>query len=205
MLQVLRTLPKSLVTVAYSGGVDSGALFHFLRLRGTPIQLAHMVHQNSDTSLRELEFVQSQANKYSIPLVVRHQESHNSDKSREESWRDARLAFFREFDIVVTGHTLDDAVEWYLYTAINGDGKLMPAQTRNVLKPFLHQRKSDLLEFMTENSLEWIEDPSNQLPQFAKRNYVRNVLMPSALEVNPGLYNMIRRRIITNAQNWEQT
>lgn len=44
------------------------------------------------------------------------------------------------------------------------------------------------------------EDPGNHDPKFSLRSQVRSGLMPLALECEPGLKNMVRRRLIEKAK-----
>jgi tRNA(Ile)-lysidine synthase len=66
----------------------------------------------------------------------------------------------------------------------------------NVIRPFLATRKSELIDYAQTHQIPWLEDPSNQDVEFAARNRIRHDMLPSALLVNPGLHNMVRKRII---------
>lgn len=52
-------------------------------------------------------------------------------------------------------------------------------------KPMLNIRKSDIIEYLTSNSLEWREDDSNSSSKY-KRNVVRNELIPLLSEIAGG-------------------
>ncbi len=60
-------------------------------------------------------------------------------------------------------------------------------------KPMLEVRKSQIIEYLTNNSLEWREDDSNISSKY-KRNMVRNELMPLLSEIAGG-DNALRVRI----------
>jgi len=191
----LRTLPKT-VAVALSGGVDSVVLLDFLRKKHDVTAL-HYVH-NSAYAETEHKFVTELCNKWDIPMLVQHQSKEiPKGLSVEEYWRKGRYEFFKNYNgVVCTGHNLDDAVEWYLFTSFNGEGHYMNYRNGNVVRPFLHQRKSEIYKYAEENGLEWIEDPSNTNTDWSARNKIRNKIMPLTLEVNPGLHNMVRKRIL---------
>jgi tRNA(Ile)-lysidine synthase TilS/MesJ len=51
------------------------------------------------------------------------------------------------------------------------------------------------MDYAARNKLEWLEDLSNQDVNFASRNRIRHEILPLALQINPGLYNMVKKRI----------
>jgi tRNA(Ile)-lysidine synthase TilS/MesJ len=67
------------------------------------------------------------------------------EKSTEEHWRDERYKFFRTFNMpVITGHNLDDVIEWFLFSSLHGQGKVMPYNNKNVIRPFISTSKRSL-------------------------------------------------------------
>ena len=66
----------------------------------------------------------------------------------------------------------------------------------NVIRPFLATRKSQLIDYAQTHQIAWLEDASNSDAVFAARNRIRHDILPAALQVNPGLHNMVRKRII---------
>jgi tRNA(Ile)-lysidine synthase len=195
-MQVFRTLPKKLV-VALSGGSDSMACLHYFLEKGYDVSVAHYIHYNSLSAEPEYEFVKETCSNLDVKLFVEKQDVKLVMQSNEEFWRNGRYRFFRTFTIpVITGHTLNDMVEWYLYSAMNGKGYLMDYSHGNVVRPFFLERKESLLKSLTDKQLTWFEDPSNTDIEFCKRNKVRHNLLPEALSVNPGLFTMIKRMAI---------
>lgn len=195
-MNVFRKLPKK-IAVAVSGGVDSMAALHILLDKGHDITIAHYVHDSS-FSTDELSFVFSVAEDLKLPIILDKQmSSSNTGESKEEYWRIGRYKFFRALNIpVVVGHTLDDAVEWYLFAALNGKIQLMEYEHANVVRPFILQRKQALVDYLVGKNVTWLEDESNADVSFARRNRIRHELLPAALEINPGIYNMVKRMIL---------
>ena len=188
-----KTVPKKLY-VACSGGVDSVAAAAILS-EWRDVTLAHFSHRDH-ASEAELETVSALARHLNIPLVAGFQENAVTSNF-EAQWRAARYSWFASLDApVATGHTLSDAVEWYMMTCLRGRGEYMPVSHSNVFRPFLLTEKSELINYALTNKLEWWEDTTNSNPDFALRNRVRMSLLPSALECEPGLNNMVRKRII---------
>lgn len=195
MIQVFRTLPKDLV-VAVSGGVDSMFALHWLKSKGHNVKIAHYVHQSENANV-ELEFVKSISEQYAFDLIVDYQKEERKSQSKEAYWRQGRYNFFKSFsETVVVGHTLNDAAEWYLYSVMNGKISFMEYSHSNIVRPFLLQQKEDLIKWMNDNEFAWIEDSTNSQEDFAKRNKVRHKLIPVALEINPGLFNMVKKAIV---------
>lgn len=203
-MQVLRTLPAE-VAVAVSGGVDSLVTLHWISQR-RPIKAVHYVH-DSEYAAEEHEFVQAFCKDLGVELIVEKQATiGRQGRSQEEYWRQGRYNFFKQLPFAVcTGHTLDDAVEWYLFTSFNGQGHYMDYQHANVIRPFLTTKKIDLLAYADKYALKWLEDPSNQQVDFAVRNRIRHDILPQVLQVNPGLYNMVKRRIVERTNHTERS
>ena len=188
------SVPETLY-VACSGGVDSVATAAVLSEWRT-VTLLHFSHLDHAHKY-ELDTVVELANTLGVRLITSSQTGEQDHGNKEEKWRDARYSWFHSFDTAVaTGHTLDDAVEWYLMTCLRGRGEYMPHRNRNVFRPFLLTDKSKLEEYCRYRGLSWWEDPGNHLVDFSLRSRVRNRLVPEALACEPGLKNMVKRRLV---------
>ena len=188
------SVPETLY-VACSGGVDSVATAAVLSEWRT-VTLLHFSHADHAHKY-ELETVSNLAHELGVQLVTTVQLEEQTNGNKEEKWRDARYSWFHSFDTAVaTGHTLDDAVEWYLMTCLRGRGEYMPHRNRNVFRPFLLTEKYKLEEYCRYRGLSWWEDPGNHLVDFSLRSRVRNRLVPEALACEPGLKNMVKRRLV---------
>jgi len=188
------SIPKKLY-VACSGGVDSIAAAAILS-EWRDVTLLHFSHTDH-AAVKELEVVSNLAYSLNVPLITGYQEKSQEPGNREEQWRDARYAWFDSLDMpVVTAHTLDDAVEWYLMTCLRGRGEFMPHRRNKVFRPFLLTEKTDLVVYALKHGLTWWDDPTNHQSDFALRNRVRSKLVPIAEECEPGLKNVVRRRLV---------
>ena len=188
------SVPETLY-IACSGGVDSVATAAVLSEWRT-VTLLHFSHADHAHKY-ELDTVVKLADTLGIRLITSSQTGEQDHGNKEEKWRDARYSWFHSFDTAVaTGHTLDDAVEWYLITCLRGRGEYMPHRNRNVFRPFLLTDKSKLEEYCRYRGLSWWEDPGNHLVDFSLRSRVRNRLVPEALACEPGLKNMVKRRLV---------
>jgi tRNA(Ile)-lysidine synthase len=193
-----QSIPEKLY-VACSGGVDSVAAAAILS-EWRDVTLLHFSHTDH-AHAQELETVVEVANQLGVKLITELQTQDQTTGNREAQWRAARYAWFHSLDMpVATGHTLDDAVEWYLMTCLRGRGEFMPVKNRNVFRPFLLTDKSKLVEYAVKRGLTWWDDPTNHDPKFGLRSQVRNCLVPVAEKCEPGLKNMVKRRIVAKKQ-----
>jgi tRNA(Ile)-lysidine synthase len=193
MIKLVGSLPRSL-TVAVSGGVDSMVLLDFLS-RNHQVT-AVFFHHDTDTSEQALSFLKSQCLIKNIELVVGHIKNTRSRReSLEEYWRNERYQFLENFPLVATAHHLDDCVETWIWSSLNGNPKLIPYRRNNVVRPLLITAKKEIREWAENKSVAWQEDHSNQNVKFT-RNYIRQELMPHALRVNPGLKKTIKKMLI---------
>lgn len=190
-----RRLDGSPLWAAVSGGVDSLTMAQWMSDRGVEFRVAHYVH-DSDFAVEELKFVTEVCHSRGWELIVAHQTPGPRTGGLEAYWRQGRYQFFNSLPgTVATAHTLDDAVEWYLFSALRGEPHFMSHSNGNVVRPFITTRKSRVVDYARERGVKWLEDPSNLDPHFATRNYIRTNLIEPAQVVNPGLFNMVARNI----------
>ena len=196
MIKVQFRLPKQLA-IACSGGVDSMAIVDFLR-RKHDVKLIHVNHNEGNSDKAE-QIVTDYAKKHGLKCEVHKVETDKpSEMSWEEFWRTERYkVFIKEPLHVVTGHHLDDCVETWIWSSLNGIGKIIPYANRNVIRPFRLTKKEDFINWASKFDVPFIEDDSNQDMSFT-RNIIRHQLMPVALKVNPGLHKVILKKIINN-------
>ena len=204
-LQPLRTVHKNSY-VALSGGVDSIAVAHHL-VQSKKLKAALWFNHGDRASEQEYGVVHRFCRSNRLNLFIGDQSMVDvpHSTSKEKYWSDLRNSWFNQFDgHVITGHNLDDAVEYYLLTSFQGEGHYTNYKNKNVCRPYLTTPKSDLVEYAKEHRLEWWEDPSNKDTDFTYRNRIRHVILPEVLKVNSGIYNMTKRRIIERTNLFEQ-
>lgn len=192
MIKLLVPLPQK-ITVACSGGVDSMAIVDFLK-RKHLVTVAYFNH-GTEHGEKALKFVAKYCTDNNLPMMYGQCISEKSkEESQEEYWRRERYEFLRHIGPVITCHHLDDCVETYIWSSLHGTAKVIPLTRGNVLRPFLTTRKQEFVSWCLRHEVEWIEDESNQDTKYM-RNYVRHVLMPQALHVNPGLHTLVKKII----------
>ena len=204
-LQPLRSVEKNSY-VALSGGVDSIAIAHHL-LRAGKLKAALWFNHGDDASSHEYGVVHNFCRPNNLNLFIGDESMVDVrySTSREKHWSDLRNTWFNQFDgQVITGHNLDDAVEYYLMTSFQGEGHYTNYRNKNVCRSYLTTPKSDLVEYAKEHNLQWFEDPTNGDVEFTYRNRIRHMILPEVLKVNPGLFNTVKRRIIDRTNLFER-
>jgi tRNA(Ile)-lysidine synthase len=190
--------------VAVSGGADSMALLHVLYVlcaeRQIELTVLHVNHGLRGTeSDADESLVREEAARLRMPLYVHSIEPGLAPSTGVELWaRNQRLLFFNHLmaelplDRVATGHTQRDQAETVLFRLLRGAGPqglggISPVSARGFIRPLLSASREEVLGFLTETSLRWREDASNEDSQFA-RNRLRNEWLPALREAwNPKL------------------
>jgi tRNA(Ile)-lysidine synthase len=194
MIKIQGKIPRE-VYLACSGGVDSMAVLDFLS-RSHRVTVLHYNHATEHGKEAE-EFLTSYCANARIPIITKkNSNTKPASKSWEEWWRECRYEFLDEFDVapVLTCHHLDDCVETWIWSSLNGRGKIIPYRRGNVVRPFRLTRKHDFTSWASRNSVPYKEDPSNSSVEHC-RNYIRHTLMPHVLHVNPGIHKTVKRKV----------
>lgn len=182
--------------IAVSGGADSMAALKFLTLY--PKNNIHVYHVNHGSSYdNDAEaLVKHFCSSNNLPLHLHKLHgAKDINKSWEEHWRDERYKFLNSFDMdIITGHNLDDCVETWIFSSLHGSSKLIPHRNKNIYRPFMLTKKSEMVQFCIEHDVPYLDDPNNESEEFA-RNIIRRKIVPEALRVNPGLYKTISKKL----------
>ena len=194
MINILGNIPNK-ITVACSGGPDSMAILSFLSSHGRrDVGVAYFNHGTMFGKDAEV-FIREYCSAHELPLIVGLIDTMDrGSKSTEEHWRDERLTFLEGIPgPVITGHNLDDAIEWYLFSTLHGQSKLIPRQRNNIARPFLTTSKKALEDWCDRHDVPYIVDPGNQDEKYM-RSIIRHKILPEALRINPGLAKVIRKK-----------
>ena len=198
MIKVLGKIPSG-CELACSGGVDSMAAGSFLdqmRINHTKIFFDH----GTETSSKALKFLRSDPQTQCIEGRLETGKISGSkpkDESWEEFWRNERNKFFKSRNtFIVTAHHLEDAVETYVWSSLHGTAKTPLYFNGLVYRPFLLNRKEELIDWATRHDVKWIEDETNGDTGYT-RNYIRKELMPHVLQVNKGIHKVVKKKIIS--------
>lgn len=184
------------VVCAVSGGADSVALLFAMYLLAPKLQItlkaAHFNHGlRGAESDRDETFVREFCARYNISLSVGRENVTAGERGLEASARDARYAFLKAFPgKVATAHTADDNAETVLMHMLRGSGLrglggITPVRG-NLIRPMLGVTRQEVLDFLLEYHLSFVQDSSNDTDQFL-RNRIRHHVMPYLRTENPRL------------------
>lgn len=199
MIRIIGNIPKK-VAIAVSGGIDSMAVLDFLR-RSRDVTVLHYNHGTGEYSDKATSLVRE----YCMHFNLKYLEGSNKEEipkgmSAEAWWREKRYAWFESCMIpadmpIITAHHLGDVVENWIFTSLNGNPFLIPYKRDQYLRPFLTTRKKEFESWAARKNVPFVQDPSNSNVQY-RRNYIRHILMPQALEINPGIHKTIKKKVL---------
>ena len=128
----------------------------------------------------------------------------------EAAARTARITAFQKLIIPGRGHLLvlahhqDDQVETFMLRLLRGAGlyglcsmRLYSSQKHlRILRPLLMMPKSRISQYLQDNALSYVSDPSNLQTHFT-RNKVRHQLLPTISQQWPSACSIIARTVTT--------
>lgn len=194
MIKIQFKLPRKLF-VACSGGADSMAALSFLT-KNHDVTVAYFNH-GTDFGNKSEHWIEEYCRKENLKLVkstITREKS--TEESQEEYWRNERYAWLNSLPgEVVTAHHLDDCVETWVWSAMHGNGKIIPYRNKNVIRPFRLTEKNEFVSWVNRKNIEYLDDPSNSDTKYM-RNYIRNDVMPHILKINPGIKKTIYKKVM---------
>ena len=202
MIKVLGEIPDK-VYIAVSGGLDSMACLDFIRRsKNRNIKVLHFNHSTEYSNKAEA-LVKKICSKVGLELIVGNiSSSKKKGESQEEYWRRERYTFFNQFSDrkIITCHHLNDQVENYIFTMLNGNEMLIPYKRGNFIRPFLTTKRVDLESWVENKNVDYIEDPSNFDTRYS-RNLIRHDIIPMTKMINPGIEKVIKKKVIKSFSN----
>lgn len=197
-------LPRGgLVLCAVSGGRDSMALLHYLRVRreaeGFALAAAHFNHCLRAGADRDEAFVRAVCRDWGISLAVGREDvgafARETGRSLEDAARTLRYRFLEEeadrlgaARIAVAHHRRDNAETVLLHllrgSGLRGLGGMAPVRGR-IVRPLLDTDRADIEAYIRENSVPYVEDETNTDTRYT-RNRLRLEVLPLLEEIAPG-------------------
>ncbi len=171
--------------LAFSGGVDSSALFFILLENDIAFDIAIVDYGVRAQSKDELAYAKELASKYNLKCHTLN--AAPIENNFESNARKIRYDFFQDlideesYENLMTAHHLGDRFEWMLMQFCKGAGcaeiagmkEVQKRDNYSLLRPLLHLDKQELLDFLHKNSLHYFEDESNS-DENIKRNEFRH-------------------------------
>jgi tRNA(Ile)-lysidine synthase len=185
------------VVVAFSGGADSTALLilfnKFAAKLGIELQAAHFNHQWRESAIIDQQFCQNLCHQLGVPLTIGFAQDYSCRDfgSAEANARAKRHQFFAQFtdSVIAMAHHLDDQLENFFIKLIRGcsvEGATKMPELNSVgelkiCRPLLDFKKNSLINYLKQNHISYVEDPTNQDEKYL-RNKIRNCLLPKLAE-----------------------
>ena len=200
MIHITGKIPKR-VAIAVSGGIDSMAVLDFLRRKHDVIVL-HYNHGTPYAPKAEALVREYCAEQQLTLRIGRCNEEMPAGVSAEAWWRDQRYKFFTQVTSlpIITAHHLDDQVENWIFTSMNGNPFLIPHKRDQFIRPFLTTEKRDFTQWCVRKGVPTVDDPSNSETKY-RRNYIRHTMMPHVLAINPGIRKTIKKKVIKSIES----
>ena len=200
-MQQLPNLHKSTVDLlrkgknllAFSGGVDSSALFFALKENDIDFDLAIVDYGTREQSKQEVNYAKKLCLKYKKRFFLHTCSLENSNF--EHNARTQRYAFFKKiikensYTNLITAHQLNDKLEWFLMQLGRGSGlvemlgmsEIQESENYKIIRPFLHISRKNIQKFLDLNHIEHFIDKSNSSNKY-KRNRIRSDYSNSFVE-----------------------
>ena len=181
---------SSRYVIAYSGGIDSHVLLHCFKQLHVAIRAVHVHHGLQVVADDWVKHCQASCDQLGVQLDILYVDAQQkAGDSPEQAARNARYQALHENlvkgECLVTAQHIDDQAETLLLqlfrTASTAGLAAMPANKvfgdHVHIRPLLSFSRSEIEAYARENSLKWVEDPSNQDTSF-DRNFLRKEIMP---------------------------
>jgi len=189
-LKLLGLKPTDNVLIAYSGGSDSTFLLIKALEYFKDIEVAYVDYHDSEYVEQEERIIENFCAKNNIKLNRKNVYLDWRVSHFEERARDIRYKYFRKLvddkklkGVIVAHHANDDA-ETYLFqkarnSVVNNYG-LVPISHIygvDVYRPLLKYTKSEIVQYLNDNHIEFFDDPTNYNHNRIRDNIRMNVLV----------------------------
>jgi tRNA(Ile)-lysidine synthase len=185
---IISILQKKKNLLGFSFGVDSTALFHLLRESGISFDMA-MVNYGRRKQAREEELSALElAGKYGIKIHISH--APRWESCFELNARKFRYDFFESlidaegYDCLITGHQLNDRLEWMLMRLSRGAGaaemagmkisslrQTVAGRKYDIIRPLLEVPRHSLESYLESCGYKYFLDESNLSEEHERSAY----------------------------------
>ncbi len=180
----LENKPKGKNLLAFSGGVDSTALFFILLSKNIKFDIAIVDYGQREQSKDEVKYAKQLCKLYNKKCFVK--EFPKTIPFNEKSARDFRYDFFdsliqyEKYKYLLTAHQLNDKFEWFLMQLSKGAGlteilgvkEFEHRDLFTLIRPLLNNTKEQLQEYLDDNKIKYFIDISNFDEKYT-RNHMR--------------------------------
>lgn len=178
----LDLLKKGKVLLAFSGGVDSTALFHLLRAHDIAFDIAHVNYHTRPSSDDEAQSAEELALAHNLRCYTHS--CRLEGKNFEHRAREERYTFLKylvekyNYTYVLTAHQLNDRLEWLMMQFCRGSGLPELLGIRSIdsregitlIRPLLEHDRDSIEAYLSQHGHSHFIDESN-----ADERYTRNI------------------------------
>jgi len=191
----LHDLQETKSLLAFSGGADSTSLFFSLIQHKIPFDIAIVHYGLRSQADEEVRYAQTLAKEHGLKIHLLKAEK--IEQNFEYEARKVRYDFFEKlitqhkYTHLLTGHHLQDRLEWMLMQFSKGAGTaelvgMRKIETRSeytLFRPLINRSKDEILNYLREHKRHWFHDESNDDLSY-KRNYFRHKIVNELLKNN---------------------
>lgn len=215
--------PPARIGVAVSGGGDSVALLCLLvdyaRDQEMEIHAVSIDHGLRPEAEEEVRAVTELCGHLGVPHHVEYWQNWDGKGNLMAQARAARYALLADWaqandvGVVALGHTANDQAETLLMRLARGSGVdgLSAMSPRRVndgvvwLRPLLEVHRLELREYLEARDVPWIEDPTNEDPDFERirARHALNQLEPLGLDIDTLVSVTKNMSVVREALDWQ--
>jgi len=185
--------------LAFSGGIDSSALFFMLLEEDISFDIAIVDYGIREQSKEEISYAKELAHRYNLKCYTA--KAPKFESHFEQNAREFRYRFFEDivskygYDNLLTAHQLNDQLEWLLMRLGKGSGVseligLEPISQRDgytLVRPLLGYTKDELLEYLQQNNHRYFVDQSNSDQKYERNRFRHNFSDPLIRQYASGI------------------
>lgn len=192
------------IVIGLSGGSDSMCLLDIIMKLSKKIKIvcAHINHNIREESAEELLFIKDYCQKNNVIVETTTFDKKSTEKNYNElELREKRYAFFEEIinkyhaKYLFTAHHGDDLIETIQMRITRGSNLKgytgfqvnTPKLNYNIIKPLIFMTKEEILNYINENNIPYVEDKTNSEDNYTRNRY-RHHLLPFLKSENPKIH-----------------
>jgi tRNA(Ile)-lysidine synthase len=186
----LERLREGKALLAFSGGVDSTALFHLLLDNGIAFDIAHVNYHTRANSDTEAASAEQLAQSHHIHCFTHS--CYLSGPNFEHHAREERYAFFiylmkkHHYTYLLTAHQLNDRLEWMFMQLTRGCGlpellgiKSLDIRSNiSIIRPLLGHDRQEIETYLSEHRLQHFIDESNHDHKYTRNRFRHHITTP---------------------------
>lgn len=200
----LDLLQKGKVLLAFSGGVDSTALFHLLHSHNITFDIAHVNYHTRPSSDQEAQSAEELASVHNLRCYVHS--CHLVGKNFEHRAREERYSFLKylvekySYTYVLTAHQLNDRLEWLMMQFCRGSGLPELLGIRSIdhrdgmtlIRPLLEHDRDSIEAYLAEHDYAHFIDESNCDDRYTRNIFRRRFSTPLMQEYREAIKRSFR-------------